>query len=265
MDKLNFALVTGASSGIGNEFARLLAKKKYNLIITARREDRLISLQQELVSQHDIKIEVIPHDLSLPGSAKELFDKIQQKNLSVSLLINNAGFGMYGEFLDDDFDRLSSMMQLNVVSLTQLAHLFGAKMAEQKSGSILFVSSIGGFQPCPYFAVYSATKSFVLNLGEALYHEFKKRGVHVCTLYPGGTKSEFFDILGKWPSHHHLFSLMPSSRVAEIGIDAVLKKKSSVVIGWDNKLNAFLLKMMPRKWAAAIIGFFSKKIFEEGS
>lgn len=258
-----FALVTGASSGIGAEFSRLLAAKGYSLFITARREDRLNQLKEEIQNQHAIQVHVIPLDLSQPGAAQILFNKVQVTKKQISVLINNAGFGMYGPFLQSDEQKMNQMIQLNAVALMELSYLFAKPMADHGHGHILQVSSIGAFQPCPYFAAYAATKAFVLSLGEALYHELKPKGIVVCSLYPGLTRSEFFDAMGSEPKGFSRFLEMTPRQVAQQGLKALFKKRSGVTTGFLNRINAFFIKFTPRKWAAGIVGLFMRKTFKD--
>lgn len=246
-----YALVTGASSGIGAEFARLLAGRKYNLILTARRTAALEKLRDELETK-GVAVDVIPCDLGTPDGPQKLFDAVRQKGRLVSVLVNNAGFGLYGEFLDVALDKTEAMIQLNVASLTTLSYLFGGPMREGKHGFILNVSSIGAFQPSPYYAVYAATKSYVLSFGEALHYELKKDGVHVTTLCPGVTVTEFHKVAAQEMNKTMEMVSMTAASVAEIGLKALFKNRSSVTAGALNKINGGLIKLTPRSLATII-------------
>ncbi len=187
------ALITGASGGIGECFAQKLAAKNTNLIIVARSEDKLNALAQELQQQYKINVEVIVKDLTEASAAREVFDATQAKGLTVDLLINNAGFGDYGEFAQSDGDRQIQMIQLNNVVLVDLTHKFLPQMRERGSGSIINVSSIAAYQPIPYLSVYAATKAFVRSFSEALWAENRQYGVKVLVVSPGPTETNFFE------------------------------------------------------------------------
>lgn len=251
------ALVTGASSGIGAEFARLLAQRGIDLILTARRVDRLEALRNELQAEHKVAVEIIACDLSAERAAQNLYESVKSKNRAVSILINNAGFGMLGDFAAMDPVKLEEMIRLNITSLTLLTRLFVADMQAKNHGYILQVSSIGGFQPSPYFAAYSATKAYVLSFGEALAGELRGSGVSVTTLYPGNTATEFADVarakLQSWMEK----SAMPARKVATIGIEALFARRVCVTAGLPNKLNALFIKLIPRRlaaWLASVVG-----------
>ncbi len=169
-------LITGASSGIGEAFAKKLASEKANLILTARSEESIKSLASNLENEHGIKAYAFPEDLSRPGSAKKLYQKIKESNLPIDVLINNAGFGKNGKFLDFEMKTYASMIELNITSLIELSHLCLPKMLEKNDGGIINVASASAFVPFPYFSVYSATKWFVLSFSEALSGEYYDNG-----------------------------------------------------------------------------------------
>lgn len=246
------ALITGASSGIGMEFARALAKVGCHLVLVARREDRLQALKKELVEAYNIRVVVIPADLSGVKGCEELIDVIDKKRLPINILINNAGFGYEGEFVFQDVERLKEMIGLNVMSLTLLAKHFGGLMAKKQSGYILLTSSIGGFTPCPRIAVYDATKAYVLLLGQALHNEFKKNKVVVTTLCPGATRTEFFDVAGQTLSPLVKMTLMSTNAVVMSSLRGLLTGKSVVIPGLMNKLTVLGLWLLPRPLMAPI-------------
>ena len=187
------ALITGASGGIGKCFAQKLAAKNTNLIIVARSEDKLNSLAQHLQEQYNIQVEIIAKDLTQPSASREVFDATQAKGLTVDILINNAGFGDYGEFSQTDGDRQIQMLQLNNIALVDLTHKFLPQMRERRSGSIINISSIAAFQPMPYLSVYAASKAFVSSFSEALWAENREFGVRVLVVCPGPTETNFFN------------------------------------------------------------------------
>ena len=190
------ALITGASSGIGEAFADILAVRGMNLVLVARSKDKLRVMAQELSEQHGIRAEVIPVDLCREGAAQEVFRRTQELGISVDLLVNNAGFGTYGHFEALDTEREHEEIMLNVTALVDLTHNFLPAMAERKDGGVINVSSIAAFQPVPYQAVYGASKSFVLSFSLALWGEYRKHGVRVVALCPGPTATNFFTVLG---------------------------------------------------------------------
>ena len=184
------ALITGASSGIGLAFAEALAARGLHLLLVARSEDKLRELATRLTKAHPIKVEVLVADLEQPGAAQKVFDAAT-KTGSVDLLINNAGFGKWGEFLDFDRETYASMVQLNVTALTELTHLFLPHLLSNKGLGVINVGSTASLVPVPYAGVYAATKAYVLSLTEALYGEYASKGLHFMTLCPGGTATNF--------------------------------------------------------------------------
>lgn len=254
----NYALITGASSGIGAEAARLLAEKGHSLILTARREDRLKALKTEVEKKHGVKAVVIALDLSRDGAARELYDRVSKMGLVVDVLVNNAGFGMKGEFAEADPTRIEDMLRLNVVALTSLTRHFAGDMKSRKRGRILQVASVGAFQPSPYFAAYAASKAYVLSFGEALSFELKPHGVTVTTVYPGVTLTEFFDVSEFHPNKIIKGTGMSPRDVAKIALDATFQGRVAVIPGLTNKVNSFFINNMPRCWATSIVGKMMK-------
>src|SRR5271156_4950090 len=185
------ALITGASTGIGAEFARKLARRGMNVILVARSEDKLQALASEL---KNIKATVIPLDLTLPDAAPTLKKKVAELGLQVDLLINNAGFGTFGPFEEIDPKLEQQEIQLNVMALVDLTHAFIPAMLERGEGAIINLASVAAHQPVPYMSVYAATKAFVLSFSEALWAEYKDRGIRVLSLNPGATKTEFHSV-----------------------------------------------------------------------
>ncbi|MDB5229180.1 MAG: family oxidoreductase [Bacteroidota bacterium] len=251
-----YAIVTGASSGMGLEFAKLLAKRGYNLVLVARRTDRLERLKKEILESHQTDIHVLSLDLVEMDSTDKLLAFVQVNKLNVTILINNAGFGTSGDFLSLPIEKTMEMLQLNIGTLTKLTYLFGNEMKKNKLGYILQVSSVGAFQPSPYFAAYSATKAYVMLFSEALDFELKGSNVSVTTLYPGATKTEFFEVSETKVNKLVARTLMTADEVADIALNAMFKRKRSIVPGIINKLSVFFAQMSPRKmttWSAANI------------
>lgn len=243
-----WALITGASSGLGVDFAQLLSARRCNVILVARRADRLRALAQQLAEQHRVEVRVLPIDLGIAGAAQHLYDRVRAEGLSVDLLINNAGFGLYGPFVDIPWERELSMLQVDVVSLVHLTKLFVRDMVAAGFGRVLQVGSVGAYQPIPTYASYAAAKSFVLHFSEALNYELRATNVRVTVLSPGVTETEFLQVAGQTPTLFQRLTMMPSRPVAEVGIRAMLRGRSSVVPGFMNKLLIWLLRFVPRWW-----------------
>ncbi len=241
------ALVTGASSGLGIDFARQLAGRGCHLVLAARREDRLQQVQAEITAQYGVKVDCIPIDLAEPGASQRLYDRIAEQGRAIDILINNAGIGVFGEFLHTPWDRLGAMMELDLVALTHLTHLFAADMVKRGRGYILLLSSIGAFEPTPTYAVYSAAKEYVVSFGEALHYELRKTGVGCTVLCPGVTRTEFLATAGQRTTLFQRLTMMDSPAVARIGIEAMLKRRSSVVSGFFNAGFALFTRLLPRQ------------------
>lgn len=246
------ALVTGASSGLGADFARQLAAMKANLVLVARRRDRLVELAEELRAAHGVDVEVIAMDLGEAEAPQELYDLLAARRLPVDLLVNNAGFGVYGNFVDLPWEREQAMLQLDILSLVQLTKLFARDMVARGWGRILQVASIGAYQPCPTYASYGAAKAFVLNFGEAIHHELKGTGVTCTVLSPGYTETEFLAVTGQQKTTYQKVFGMQSPAVVEAGISAMLKAKPSIVPGFGNQLAVFSLRFISRSMATAL-------------
>ncbi|MGH8280609.1 MAG: SDR family NAD(P)-dependent oxidoreductase [Gammaproteobacteria bacterium] len=246
------ALVTGASSGLGAEFARQLGAAGCDLILVARREDRLQSLRQEVVAHHPVNIHVFPADLTKPDAPRKLYADIKAADLSVDILINNAGFGIYGAHATIPWEQERQMLMLDVMAVMQLTKLFLADMLKRNAGYILQLSSIGAYQASPTYAAYSAAKSFVLYFGEALNYELRNTNVSCTVLSPGVTATEFLQVSGQKPTLYQRMFMMQSSEVVRIGLQAMLKRKPSVVAGRMNALMVWSNRLMPRRWSAAV-------------
>jgi len=248
------ALVTGASSGLGVDFARELAARGCRLVIVARREDRLKQLQQELQAAHGTDVTVVTLDLSQPEAPRALHDLLRQQKRDVDILVNNAGFGLFGRDVELPPRRSTEMLQLDVVALTQLTQLFARDMVKRGAGYILQVASTGAFQPSPSYAAYGAAKAYVLNYGHALNFELRGSGVSCTVICPGVTATEFLDVSGQKRNWFHNATMMSSPAVARAGVHAMLARRYLVVPGWFNALSAFLTRLTPRPvlaWLAA--------------
>ncbi|MGH9618040.1 MAG: SDR family NAD(P)-dependent oxidoreductase [Acidobacteriaceae bacterium] len=249
-----YALITGASSGIGEEFARQLAARGRSLVLVARSQDRLEHVRAELMSAHmGIDVVAIPLDLTAPGASLDLFQRTQSANLDVDLLINNAGFGAFGEFASIDRQRQLKMIVLNIAALVELAHLYLQPMIARKRGGIVNIASVAGFAPLPYSAIYSATKAFVLSFSQALYEEARQHGVHVMAVNPGSTATNFFQVAGKSPFSNPS-RIQTASEVVSESLRAFDRRKSSVITGRSNRLLIRLMMFIPRRWITSVVG-----------
>jgi len=237
------ALITGASSGIGKELARIHAGKGGDVIIVARRQEKLDELKGELEGQFNIKVTTIKKDLSKPGAARELYNEVQNLNSQVDYLINNAGFGLRGKFHELSWERQQQMINLNMVALTELMYLFLPGMIKRNSGKILNTSSTASFMPGPLQAIYFATKSYVTFLSNAVAEELSDTNVTVTNLMPGATETEFAKTSGM--DETGLFEkTVTAYSVAEDGYNAMLKGKLDVVSGLTFGQN-LMMKAIP--------------------
>ncbi len=253
MAKDNFALITGASSGIGACFARALAARGMPLALVARSKDKLEALKNEIVAQHSLRIEVIEQDLSLEGAAERLAAVLKQRGIAVDLLVNNAGFGAHGEFWELPLDRQVKMLHLNIVTLTELTHLLLPAMVERRQGGIINVSSTASFQPVPYTSVYSATKAYVTSFSLGLAEEAGEYGVKVLALCPGGTATNFFDA-GQYSKRSFPGGLQSPEEVVEEGLRAFDRGRSLAVARFINRLMIFVQRLAPRRLVAREAG-----------
>lgn len=241
------ALITGASAGIGAEFAREFAQDKIDLVLVARREDKLKALALELSNKYNINVYIVTKDLGTPQSADELYEHLKEKNIPIDYLVNNAGFGDNGDFVDSDLATQEGMINLNILTLTKLTHLFGADMKARKSGTILNIASVAAFQPGPLMSVYFATKHYVLAFSEAIAEELRPHNVYVCTLCPGPTQSEFGERSGfelVIPSDTSPFPV--SADVAKYGYAQMKNKKVVAIHGLWNRIQATMVRLVPR-------------------
>jgi short-subunit dehydrogenase len=245
------ALVTGASSGIGREVAALLAKDGHNLVLVARREDRLRELQEEWSNRYSVTVRVVAMDLTEPTAPQELFDELS--GTAIDILINNAGFGTYGPFAESDTSTQMEMIQLNIATLTHLTRLFLPPMIGRGEGRVMNVASTAAFLPGPLMAVYYATKSYVLSFSEALVEELQGSGVTVTALCPGPVATEFQARANLERSGLLRFALVDARPVAEVGYRAMMAGKAIVVPGVQNKLIAQLAGLAPRSLVRKVV------------
>lgn len=242
------ALITGASAGIGAAFAKELAERKIDVILVARSQEKLEKLAEELQSQYHIKAHVITQDLTQPGATKTVFDQVSKQGLTVDLLINNAGLGDYGAFAERKLEKQVQIVQLNVVALVELTHLFLTEMKKRRSGTIINVSSISAYQALPYCSVYSATKAFILHFTEALWAENKDSGVRILALCPGPTESNFF-VEAEFPNTFGGAgqNYATADLVAKETLLALKKESSTIVTGGiNNQIIVNLPRLLPR-------------------
>lgn len=249
------ALVTGASSGIGLELAKLLAADGHDLVLVARREDKMRELGSELTAAHGVKVTVMAADLSKPGAAAQVVDQVNAAGLAIDVLINNAGFGTYGKFATETrLEDESALLQVNVVALTELAKLLLPGMVKRGRGRIMNVASTAAFQPGPLMAVYYATKAYVLSLSEALSNELSGTGVTVTALCPGLTASGFQAVAGMEHSRLVAGRKMPTSaEVARAGYQAMVRGEVIHVPGMMNKVLAASVRVIPRPAVRSIV------------
>lgn len=250
----NTALITGASSGIGWELANVCARNKINLVLVARSENKLNELGSKLKAEHGISVSVVAKDLSNPDTAKEVFDFCTQHNITVDYLVNNAGFGDFGMFVDSVWEKQRQMIDLNITTLTYLTHLFLPGMVARKSGRIMNVASTAAFQPGPTMSVYYATKAYVLHFSEAIANELEGSGVTVTALCPGATESGFQTVADLHESKLVKGKKLPSSlEVAEYGFKQMMKGKKVAIHGIKNYLLANSIRFAPRNWVLKIV------------
>jgi len=243
------ALITGASAGLGVEFARQLSERGHRLVLVARRKDRLEALAKELGNARAVVI-----DLSKSGSAAKLLADLEAAGEQVEILVNNAGFGLIGRFAKLDAKRLRQMIDLNVGTLTDLCRAVAPAMIKRKSGGILNVASTAAFQPGPNMAVYFATKAYVLSFTEALHEELKAHGIRVTALCPGPTRTEFGEVAGFGGNGMFDRVAMGAPEVVRAGLDGLDRNRAVVVPGWVNKIGAASTRFAPRSVVRRIAG-----------
>jgi len=240
-----YIIITGASSGIGYEMANQLAAQKKNLILVARTENKLQQMQAELMERYSISVQYYATDLSNVNAAKDFHQYVKHENYLVTHLVNNAGFGEYGNFLDASLDKELDMIDLNVSSLVILTKLFAKDMAARKYGRIMNVSSVIAYLPFPYQSVYSATKAFVLVFSQTIAAELEGTGVVVTTLAPGVTETAFISAEMREINLLKSNKPTPVKTVAAEGVDLLLHGKGKKIIGFQNRFNSILAGILP--------------------
>lgn len=241
----HWALITGASSGIGAEFARQLAARGMHLVLTARREQLLTNLAAELHQAHGTKTEIIIADLSNLEEPARLLEEVTRRGLTIELLVNNAGFGQVSEIEKTDLARVLEMIRVNISALTELTYRVLPQMLARGHGGIINVASVAAFQPVGYMGAYAASKAYVLHFSEALWAEARERGVTITTLCPGTTRTDFFSVSGVpgWLERHSAQDVRPVVRSA---LKALEKRRQYVVSGWRNYILALLVRIATR-------------------
>ncbi len=259
-NKNSTVLITGASTGIGYELAKLFAQDGYDLAIVARSAAKLNQVADELQKQFGISVKPITLDLSLPPAPQELFDQLQREGITIEILVNNAGYAKYGEFADMPLEDALGQIQLNISALTELTKLFLGPMRKKQSGKIMNVASTAGFQPGPLMSVYYATKAYVISFSEALANELQGSGIILTCFCPGATDTGFQHRAGNQNSR--LFKQlgpMDVRTVARDGYRGLMKGKTLVISGFKNKMTAFSVRIAPRKLATRISRWVSEK------
>ena len=249
---MDTTLITGASSGIGEAFARRLAARGENVLLVARSEDKLASLCNELGRAHNVSAQYVALDLTKEGAATGLFEETNRRELAIEMLINNAGFGSMGDFLTLDLKRELEMIDLNTKALVALTHLYLKPMRERKRGTIINVASTAAFQGVPYMATYAATKAFVLAFSEALWDENRAFNVHVMALCPGVTETNFFAAANT--DKPPMRVAQTADQVVDTALTGLKRRKSHIISGWTNYIMAESERLVPRWIVARIAG-----------
>jgi len=252
-------LITGASSGIGKETAFEYAKNNYDLVLVARRFEKLSIIKKEIEDKYQKAVTIISMDLSRLDSAEDLFEEIQESKLKIDVLINNAGFGIYGDLVSNDPEKLEEMLVLNMITLSKLTQFFAKEMAKNGGGHIINLASTAAFQPIPGLAAYSATKAYVMNFSDAVAYELKDKNVKVTTISPGATQSEFGATAG-FEENTDFFDKMPTSKdLAHFIYKAMTENKTNAIHGLKNAILANTNRFAPRKMSTAIAAKMMKK------
>src|SRR5215211_4068383 len=260
---MKFTLITGASSGIGEAFARRLAEKKHNLVLVARSEIKLHELCDELMLQHKITAHYVALDLTEFESDKKLFEETERHGFEVETLINNAGFGSMGDFAALDLARELEMIDLNVKALVALTQLYLQPMRERKSGTIINVASTAAFQGVPFMATYAATKAFVLSFSEALWDENRPLGVHIMALCPGVTETNFFAAANT--DKPPMRVAQTPDEVVDTALNGLKRRKSHIISGWTNYIMTESERLVPRWIVTRIAGKAMRPKYGKGS
>jgi uncharacterized protein len=249
---MKYTLITGASSGIGEAFARRLAAEKHNLVLVARSGEKLKTLCEELSVAHSVDCRYFAIDLLEFEADTQLFDETEKQGLEIDWLINNAGFGSSGDFADLDLERELEIIDLNISALVALTHRFLQKMRERKRGTIINVSSAAGFQPIPFMATYAASKSFVSSFSEAIAEENRPYGIHVMALCPGSTKTNFFNA-SNIERPIQVKGQQTVDDVINTAMTGIAQKKTKVVSGWANFIGSIAGTIIPNSISSRVM------------
>lgn len=257
MSSLRYAgqtvLVTGASSGLGAEFARQLAARGSDLVLVARRSDRLESLRAELTCAHGVEVAVLARDLGAPDAGRSLRADLEARGIHITGLVNNAGFGTHNAFPDEDPDRLQGLIALNIAALVDLTHAFIGPLTAARDGLLINVASLLGFQPTPYLSVYGASKAFVLHFTEALWEENRSTNLRVLAVCPGAMETEFFDAAGSQSADYGSKRATPQD-VVRIALDAVDSRSAPPSIVTNGRALALASRFLPRRQIVRLMG-----------
>ncbi|HEX3281698.1 MAG TPA: SDR family oxidoreductase [Pyrinomonadaceae bacterium] len=258
---MNATLITGASSGIGEVFARRLAARGRNVLLVARSEDKLITLCNELGRSNSIRAQYVTLDLSLPESPARLFEEAEKRGLTIDLLVNNAGFGSFGDFAKADLARELNMIDLNIKSLVELTYRFLQPMRARRQGAIINVASTAAFQAVPFMATYAATKAFVLSFSEALWEENRTFGIKVMALCPGVTDTNFFEAAhGEKPPAR---ASQTPEEVVDTALRGLARGKSHIISGWINRVMTESERLAPRSLVTRMAGRMMRGRYDE--
>jgi len=247
------ALITGASSGLGAEFARLFAADGHDLVLVARRRQALVTLADELSDRHGVRCTVIARDLAHPGEGSTVYGEVEANDLDVSVLVNNAGFGSWGPFADADLQHQLNMLRVNIEALTELTYRFLPEMIAAKRGYVINVASTAAFQPGPLMAVYYASKAYVLNFSEALAEELQSSGVSVTAFCPGATRTGFQSEAGMEGARLFRGNVPDAASVARYGYASMWKRRRVAIPGLRNRLLSQSIRFTPRRLVTRIV------------
>jgi len=257
---MNTTLITGASSGIGAAFARKIAKRGRNVLLVARSEDKLIALCNELGRVSGIRAQYVVMDLTERDAAARLVEETRKRELTIDMLVNNAGFGSMGDFAKLDLATELEIIELNVKSLVELTYRFLAPMRERRQGTIVNVASTAAFQGVPFMATYAATKAFVLSFSEALWEENRAHGVHVLALCPGVTDTNFF--AASKIDRPPMRTVQTAEEVVDAALRGLARRKPLVISGWTNWFTVEAERFVPRSFVAKFVGKALRSRFE---
>ncbi|MFI9749333.1 SDR family NAD(P)-dependent oxidoreductase [Streptomyces collinus] len=251
-------IVTGASSGLGAEFARQLARRGANLVLVARRADRLENLAAELTRAHGVTVTALARDLGLPDAGRRLRAELESRGIHATGLVNNAGFGTHDAFTDEDPDRLQSMIALNVSALVDLSRAYIDPLTSADTGVLINVASLLGFQPTPYLSVYGATKAFVLSFTESLWEETRGTGLRVLAVCPGATRTEFYDVAGSQSADYGTKRVTPE-QVVTIALDTLDRRSAPPSVITNGRPLALASKLLPRRPMVRLMGWMARR------